>query len=79
MFLSEEEIYQLTKRKYKAKQRQMLAEFGIEFLVDWEGRPVVSKAAVEQKLGYKNTEKMKRPTQPNYDAFKNRHSNGKTA
>ncbi|MFM0649391.1 DUF4224 domain-containing protein [Paraburkholderia bryophila] len=50
MFLSTQELVQLTGRKVKAKQIDALRRMGIAFFVNALGRPVVTRAAVEGKL-----------------------------
>ena len=47
MFLSTEELVQLTGRKVKAKQIQALRVMAIPFFVNALGQPVVARAAVE--------------------------------
>lgn len=49
MFLSEEELVQLTGRKVKAKQIEALRRMGIAFFVNALGRAVVARVAVEGK------------------------------
>lgn len=47
MFLSAEELVQLTGRKVRSKQIDMLRRMGIPFFVNALGRPVVARASVE--------------------------------
>lgn len=47
MFLSAQELVQLTGRKVKAKQIQALRSMAIPFFVNALGRPVVARVAVE--------------------------------
>jgi hypothetical protein len=47
MFLSTEELVQLTARKVKAKQIQALRSMGVPFFVNALGQPVVARVAVE--------------------------------
>nr|WP_246216305.1 DUF4224 domain-containing protein [Paraburkholderia agricolaris] len=49
MFLSTQELVQLTGRKVKAKQIDALRRMGIAFFVNALGRPVVARAAIEGK------------------------------
>lgn len=81
MFLSEKELYDLSKKKQRKKQYQYLLENQIPYLVDGNGFPKVSKAALEQRLGLKSSGRARTPTQPNFDAFKSirDRNHGKTA
>ncbi|MFM0508625.1 DUF4224 domain-containing protein [Paraburkholderia sp. RL17-373-BIF-A] len=47
MFLSTQELVQLTGRKVKKKQIEALRRMGLPFFVNALGRPVVARAAVE--------------------------------
>jgi hypothetical protein len=47
MFLSDEEIAQLTGRKFKSHQILTLRQMRIPFFVNATGHPVVTRAAVE--------------------------------
>jgi len=47
MFLSIEELVQLTGRKLKAKQISALRSMGVPFFVNALGQPVVARVAVE--------------------------------
>lgn len=47
MFLSIEELVQLTGRKVKAKQITALRAMGVPFFVNALGQPVVARVAVE--------------------------------
>lgn len=49
MFLSIEELVQLTGRKVKTKQIDTLRSMGIPFFVNALGQAVVARAAVEGK------------------------------
>ncbi len=65
MFLSKEDLEQMTGFKRPSRQRKWLDHNGYRFDVNAAGRPVVLMSAVEQKLG---------PTQnprqtPNFDAL----------
>lgn len=47
MFLSRDELAELTGRKAKAKQVETLRRMGVPFRVNAVGRPVVASAAIE--------------------------------
>lgn len=47
LFLSQDEVRELTGYTIKAKQIDQLRRMGIPFLVNGAGRPVVTTAAVE--------------------------------
>lgn len=47
MFLSAEELVQLTGRKARSKQIDVLRRMGIPFFVNALGRPVVARSSVE--------------------------------
>nr|WP_244147115.1 DUF4224 domain-containing protein [Paraburkholderia bryophila] len=47
MFLSPQELVQLTGRKVKAKQIQALRSMAVPFFVNALGQPVVARVAVE--------------------------------
>lgn len=51
MFLSAADLHALTGRKRKDGQRAWLTEHGYKFELTADGRPVVLKAAVEDRLG----------------------------
>ncbi|MEX3954727.1 DUF4224 domain-containing protein [Trinickia sp. EG282A] len=50
MFLSTQELVELTGRKVKAKQIEVLRRMGLPFFVNALGRPVVARAVVEGSL-----------------------------
>ena len=50
MFLSTEELVQLTGRKVKAKQIDALRRMGIVFFVNALGSPVVARVAIEGRM-----------------------------
>lgn len=51
MFLSEDEVQDLTGYKRPADQRRWLDRNGIGYLVSARGRPVVLKSELERALG----------------------------
>ncbi|MBW9106207.1 DUF4224 domain-containing protein [Paraburkholderia phenoliruptrix] len=54
MFLSTQELVQLTGRKVKAKQIVALRSMGVPFFVNALGQPVVTRAAVEGRAPVTN-------------------------
>lgn len=68
MFLSPEQIEQLTGYRKAALQRQWLINNGYSFDVRADGRPVVSKAHYESRHGLKLS---KRASVPNLAALDN--------
>lgn len=61
MFLSAEEIKELTGYTYKAKQKQWLVESGYKFSVRRDGFPCVLRTHVERVLGGLITSKANQP------------------
>jgi hypothetical protein len=51
MFLTELEVLELTDRKMPSKQREWLNQHGWQFVVGASGRPKVSRAYAEDRLG----------------------------
>lgn len=47
LFLTPEEITELTGRKHKSKQVEELRKMGVAFRINAVGRPVVTRVAVE--------------------------------
>lgn len=62
MFLSTQELVELTGRKVKAKQIEALRGMGIAFFVNALGKPVVTRTAVEGK----SVVSRERATQPTW-------------
>lgn len=54
MFLTEEEIRELTNRKQRCSQAMVLRALGITHKVRADGSLVVLRAHVEQELGYRS-------------------------
>ena len=46
-FLNNEDVAQLTGRKFKSKQIESLRKMGINFFVNACGKPIVAHAAIE--------------------------------
>lgn len=67
MFLTEEEIKQLTGKARPGAQRRELARMQIKFLVNCLGRPVVCRSEVEATA---STRGGQRKTTPNLDALR---------
>lgn len=55
--LTPDEVVQLTSRKRRPAQCDVLRQLGIPFKVRPDGTPVVLRAAMEVALGYATTEK----------------------
>ncbi len=55
--LTPDEIVQLTARKRRQKQCDVLRQMGIPFVIHPDGTPVVLRAAMEAALGYATTKK----------------------
>ncbi len=61
IYLTDEEIEEITgKRRYRAQARA-LARMGIECRVRPDGRPIVSRAAFERAMGGTNTSTQAEP------------------
>lgn len=69
MFLSAEEIAELTGRKSLIKQRDALIAMGIRFAIRPDRTCVVSRAHVESILGASEVASKKRKVEPNWDAI----------
>ena len=61
VFLSTQELVQLTGRKVKSKQIDALRKMGIPFFVNALGHPVVARVAVEGR-GQNSGERVSRPS-----------------
>lgn len=64
MFLSIEELVELTGRKVKAKQIEALRLMGLPFFVNALGRPVVARAAIEGRANWVNERTVRPAWQP---------------
>lgn len=69
MFLTDHELAQLTGRERSDCQRRWLTQNGWKFAVNLNGRPVVSKAYAEFRLGGMPAA-ANAPVLPNFDALK---------
>lgn len=70
MFLSQQEIQDLTGYKVQKKQIQWLRENGIKFLVGCDGKPRVMESHLEAIIGADSTKgTTKRRTEPNESAL----------
>lgn len=70
MFLTEEEIRELTNRKQRSSQAMVLRTLGITHKVRADGSLVVLRAHVEHELGYRSPPaKREKEFVPNWDAF----------
>lgn len=66
MFLTQEELVELTGRKVKSKQIEALRRMGLPFWVNAVGKPVVSVAAIEGRKA--DVPKKPEPSwEPNWD------------
>lgn len=71
MFLSEDELRELTKRIFHGSQARALSHMDIEFRQRPDGSLAVSRAHVESQLGnVQQKEKRKRGPEPRYDLAK---------
>jgi len=68
MFLTPDEVQELTGYKYPSKQIQWLQREGFAFRVAADGKPRLLREAVIKALGGKCSVKEKR-TEPNWDAI----------
>jgi len=69
MFLSRDEIKELTGYTYKAHQKQWLIESGYKFSVRCDGFPCVLRSHVERVLGGVVTQTVKNET-PDFEALR---------
>lgn len=58
MFLTHEELVELTDRRQRASQAQMLRALGIEHKIRPDGRVIVLRRHVEQQFGAKSEKKV---------------------
>lgn len=70
MYLSPQEIVELTGFKHRKKQVTHLTKQGIPFIVDRFGNPKVMYSSLEN-MGL--SVRARRPTEPNFDALDKRH------
>jgi len=69
MFLSDEELQQLTGKKRRNAQATELNHLGIDHKRRADGSIVVLRAAVEWALGLRQERKAARPVEPNWEAI----------
>ncbi len=72
MFLTLDELTQLTGYERKGDQRKVLGRMGIRFVVNAKGVPIVSRAAVEEQLGGRSSG----PALPDFEALAEVTSHG---
>ena len=68
MFLTDQEIAELTRRRWHRAQVKILRAIGIEHKQRPDGSIVVLRSHVEHLLGGKLPAKVDRATEPNWDA-----------
>lgn len=68
--LSEEELYELTRRKYAPAQARQLRFMGIEHRPRADGSLVVLRSHVEKTLGGGVQNHVKRKAEPNWNAIR---------
>ena len=69
IFLSQEEIKELTNRVHRKAQRAALNSLGITSKIRPDGSLVVARAVVENELGVTPSKKSKIKTEPNWSAM----------
>lgn len=69
MFLTPDEIFELTSRKTHAKQREALLHMGIEHRVRPDGTLAVLRSHVEKEMGGQSTGKQAETYEPNWNAI----------
>ncbi len=74
MFLTQEELHELTGYQIPKCQMRVLRENGIKFIIGRDGKPKVLTSAVEENYGLKSNKEKK--TVPNYKAFEQWIENG---
>jgi hypothetical protein len=74
MFLSQDELKQMTQRSKRPLQKEWLKHYRIPFTEGGSGRLNVLRAYVERAHGLKDvaTERTSEETEPNLNAFKRR-------
>jgi hypothetical protein len=66
MFLSNDEVFQLTGKRQRGTQAQMLRAMGIEHKIRPDGRVIVLRQHVEQLLGVKADRRSKPVFEPDW-------------
>lgn len=69
MFLSEEEIREMTQRIKRGAQAKMLRSLGIVFKTRADGTLLVLRSHVEKEMGAAPTGKAKKEFQPNWSGL----------
>ena len=68
MFLSIDEVVELTGKRRHGLQEEILRTMGIEHKVRADGRVLVLRKYLEQEFGVKTSKKKEQPFEPNWDA-----------
>lgn len=68
MFLTKEEIINLTECKQRQKQIKWLSQHGYKYAVSAVGNPIVLKSHLEERLNG-NTYQNKRSQEPDFSSF----------
>lgn len=68
MFLDEQELYELTDRKYASHQIKWLMQNGIKFVVSAAGKPKVLHSQIQHLLDFES-KNVKRRIEPNIKAL----------
>ena len=71
MFLDDEQIAELTKRKQRRAQVAMLRSLGVQFKVRADGSIAILIEHVKKVFGGMEVSKKDRHVEPNWDAIKN--------
>ncbi|BBU69278.1 DUF4224 domain-containing protein [Fluviibacter phosphoraccumulans] len=70
LFLTSDELVELTGRRRSGAQKSALSMMGVNFLIRPDGTLVVSRRNVEELLGVRPEKvKKKPPNEPNWDAM----------
>ena len=69
MFLSDEELYELTRKRRRTAQQRALNAMGIDHKVRPDGSVAVLTRCVELALGLPKSEATKQEWEPNWDAI----------
>lgn len=68
MFLSEDEIFRITKKVRPSAQLRKLRQLGLECREDGDGKPLVLES-VAKRWGGERPERVKKATEPNLSAL----------
>ena len=69
IFLSEDEVAELTGFKSRARQRQWLSERGWRFVLSGSGKPIVARKYAEKMLGCGSDDGTPSTLAPNFGAI----------